>query len=186
MLQASTLIERMIERKVSEHAQEKEERAKRENNLVLSGVEESKQENEEDQKVDDIRAATALLRDAIGITGADEALKDSMTIKDVMRIGKKGSYPRMLKVTIPEKNVRDHILKKSFKNLESINRGVPSNKKIYINRDLTYLERQEQRQLREELKAKRAETGDPNWIIRGKRVEYRAQESSGAGSANSE
>ena len=178
-------IEKMIERKVSEHAHEKEERAKRENNLVISGIVEEEKGTEEEQKARDVEMATSILRDSIG---PNEEIKKSLTVTNVTRVGKKGSNPRIMKVTIPDKNVRDHICKNAFKTLENhiVNRGVPNNKKVYINRDLTYLERQEQRQLREELKAKRAETGDPNWIIRGKRVEYRAQESSGDGSASSE
>ena len=82
-------IEKMIERKVSEHAHEKDERAKRENNLVISGKEESRKESEEEQKIDDIEIATAVLRDAIG----QDEIKNNMTVLNVLRVGKKGPNP---------------------------------------------------------------------------------------------
>ena len=180
-------IERIIERKVSEFAHEKEERAKRENNLVISGIVESGKETEDDQIAEDMEMTMAILRDSVG---PNEAIKNNVTVTNVTRVGKKGSNPRIIKVTLPDKEVREHILKNSFKTLENhaVNKGVPNNQKVYINKDLTYTERQEQRLLREELKAKRAETGDPNWIIdhRGKQVVYRKQGSSGTGSASSE
>ena len=76
----------------------------------------------------------------------------------------------MIKVKITNRTVRNEILKNSYKNLAKLNKNSPKSEGVYINKDYTFAERQANKALREELKSKREETKEQDWVIRGGRI----------------
>ena len=157
-----------MEKKVRDITLEKDERKEREDNLVIAGIPECSG-TEEEQKNHDRDHIDAILKTAIGSIGENEDMKKNLKVTEVRRLGQKGigTRPRMVKVQVKNKDIRNHILKNSYKNLQSQNRDTPNKDKIYINKDYTYAERQKQKELRDQLKAKKEETQENDWAIRG-------------------
>ena len=94
------------------------------------------------------------------------------SIQRPIRLGKKitsggkKNKPRLLKVTISNTHVQKQVLKQA-KNLKSC--GSETMSKVFITPDLTLQEREENRKLRDELKARR-DKGETDLVIRNGKI----------------
>ena len=94
---------------------------------------------------------------------------DKEELSNPIRIGKmrEGSKkPRMLKVTIRSEEKKKNLIKNAYQ--LNVNVKDPS-KRVYINNDLTPLQRDQEHKLREELRRRKAE-GETNLKIRNGKI----------------
>ena len=178
-------IKKMIAEEVKEQLVEKEEREKREDSIVISGIaEEISWVNQEDMSEDEkVKAGenlteqnvTALLKTVLG-----EDERTELQITAISRVGKKTQErPRSIRVKLGSKELKTKVMRRAPEVLRKINgRDTPAPKRIYINHDLTYNERQRQFELRKQLKEKKTETGENDWIIRGGKIVKREDKTS--------
>ena len=119
---------------------EQKEKEKRQLNLILHKIEESVEEEPSNRKKDDIHKVTSLFTEYIGV---------ETTVTNAIRIGKKGTKPRLLKVGIS--NLQDKIsILRSKKKLR--NESNPEDiRSIFITVDNTPLEQKKNKLLREKL-----------------------------------
>lgn len=148
---------------------EMEDRERRKSNLVIFGLKESGTDRKTSQEQDRV-TFEKLCRD----------LKEVVEVKNSFRLGSKSDNKiRPLKVTLESESCRNKILLRSkhlrdFKQYEG----------LYIKRDMTPLEREEDKQLREERDSRRKEDEkkgirDKIWVIRnGKTIRIRRKSSS--------
>ena len=61
-------------------------------------------------------------------------------------------------------------MRKAPKILSKLEKDTPREKRMYINKDYTFNERQKNKELRQELRKKKEETKDSDWIIRGDKI----------------
>ena len=137
--------------------EEIEDRDRRKMNLIISGVPGKTDGSVEERKAVDAKFVKGLLEDL-------SVFNDGMRFQ-TYRIGKpsKGGH-RLLKVAFCDLAHKQDVLWKA-KHL----RDMPSYRHVYINPDLTFLQRQDRKLLMEELKARR-EAGDDVMIRNGKIV----------------
>ncbi|KAK4319993.1 hypothetical protein Pmani_009115 [Petrolisthes manimaculis] len=144
--------------KVVEKLQEKEEREKRKNNLILFNVPESNKEEGKDREKEDVEVCEDLFSRNLQV--------ESFRIEKVIRLGKKtqGRHrPTMVKME--EEKTKWHIVAQGKKLRDSTNAVI---QKIGIAPDLTREQREEQKRLRNLLDEKRLRGG--RWGIRRGRV----------------
>ena len=135
---------------------EKTEQEKRRRNLAVSNLPESEAASGEDRKKDDVELLSSIIK---------EELKLIVKIEHAFRVGKKtDERARILIVTLETEDCKWEILKAAKKLRESENEMA---KNVFINKDLTRLEREKNKKLREEVKARR-ERGENVKIIRGR------------------
>ena len=119
---------------------EQKEKEKRQLNLILHNIEESKEEDPQTRKRDDIKTATSLFTESLGV----ETL-----VTNAIRIGKKGGRARLLKVTVS--NLQDKVAilrnKSKLKNGNNLNQEKP----VYVSADCTPLEQKKNKMLRNQL-----------------------------------
>lgn len=142
---------------------ELQDRNERKNNLVIFGVPESESNNRDTCQNHDAISFQEICQAGLGIDA---------NITQVTRLGPKNdSKPRPLRIKLPEESLKWEILRQA-KNLA--NSSDPLVKQIFIRRDMTYMEREEDRKLRQELRERRAESTElqdgARWIIRRGRV----------------
>ena len=126
-------------------------------------VPESEKEGKEDRDIEDIKTVHGILSKVTDI--------EMVEITKPIRIGpKRGSTekPRLLKVTIESQEMKQEILKTYNKKL-NYNVREPA-KRIYINPDLTPMEREKEKKLRDELKAQRSSNPEKRYVIRSNKV----------------
>jgi hypothetical protein len=130
---------------------EREDRIRREQNLILFNVDESDMKDEE------------LVREVC----TDVLKVDAPLISRCRRLGKKTDKPRPLCVVIPDRETRLDILKNSNALKDS------KYEKISISRDYTMEQRETNKILRQELNEKRLADPDTKFVIRrGKVVKW--------------
>jgi len=136
---------------------ELEDRQRRRNNLMFSGVPEAASGTAEERKQADRGYIEGLMIDL-------SIFKERM-LKDIHRVGKiVPGKPRLLKVKFHDENDRQNVLRKS-KSLHNM----PNRRQIFINPDYTVSQMHDRKRLFEELKQRRA-LGDDVVIFRGKVV----------------
>ena len=128
--------------------------------MIIYNMEESGKENAAERKEDDRKEVIRIMNKAAEL--------DEKEIGEVYRLGKVGgNRPRLIKVTLKcEKKKREIV-----KNAAIINKGVTEiEKRIYINNDESEAERKASFELRKQLKEKKKETGEEDWVIRGGKI----------------
>ncbi len=146
---------RIIEEKMADTAQmnvsEIQERNARRNNLVIFNIPESNKVEPDDVKREDSKQVEDIL----------QRIDAPCDFNVLMRVGKKGDAPRPVKIRIKEEADRTNILKSAKKLKGSV---------IFINKDMTPLERAEHRKLVTERKRRQEQSDtqglEAHWIIR--------------------
>ena len=157
-------IEDMVEAKVKDIMEEKEEKEKRKLNLILVNIKESASPILEERKEEDIKRVQRIFKEILP-TG-----EEPVEIREPIRFGKLnlGSRPRLLRITVKDSNTKYKILKYS----QNLNKDNDAGPRMYINPDYTNKEREENKKLREELKEKRKNEPQKTFKIdRGRVVE---------------
>jgi hypothetical protein len=151
--------------KVKESLTEITQQEARRNNLVVSNLPERTKANEEDESDEESEDTTGLVTELI-----TEGLGlDSIKIGSAKRVPEKrrdDGKPRIIIVAMDDKEDKHEVLKASKKLRESTKQEW---KKVYINPDLTKLQREKDFQLRQELK-RRKEAGEKDLIIKSGRI----------------
>ena len=142
---------------------ELQERENRKNNLVVYGIPESKNTTSEGRKLHDTTCFKEICDNTLGI---------EVEIKSSTRLGaKKTGTDRPLRVELVDNKSKGTVLRNANHLAASEEEFL---RKVLITRDMTFLERREDRKLRQELKVKRdqaKEAGDrAKWIIRQGKV----------------
>ena len=141
---------------------EMEERHRRRKYLIVSGLPESRTGSIEDRRLKDRELIGAIA----SVTGMDE-----FEPRDIHRIGRlDGQRPRLLRLKCKDLDTKLAFLRaaKSLRNSSDF-------RKVYINPDLTRVQREKGKALRAELKARR-EAGEMVTIRRGKIIDTPAEE----------
>ena len=126
-------------------AKEVREMEKRERNVVIFNIPDSKEEKEEDREREDLGKVEAVLKE-LGL--------EEIQPKNVGRIGKRGGkYPQQIRVIFQTVDECERILKKGWD-------GVTLKNNAFITRDRTFNQRQEAKLVRGE-KAENEEVGQP-------------------------
>ena len=130
-------IETPLENLAHSIVSEQKEKEKRQLNLVLHNVLEPLDQDASDRKSADLSRVTSLFSDYLGIT---------CSVTNAVWIGKKGTKPRLLKVTVSDLQDKISILQNKMKlrdkNLPECIRS------IFVNADLTPLEQKKNKKLR--------------------------------------
>ena len=146
---------------MEEQFEEKEEREKRKNNIVIVNIPESDKETNKEREIDDITHAASLLNKVLEVNEEE--------ISNPIRIGKKregNKKPRMLKLTITSEEKKKNIIKNAYQ----LNLNVKDPyKRVYINNDLTPMQRDQEHRLRDELRRRKAD-GETNLKIRSGKI----------------
>ena len=152
------VVDRVVDKKIDQAVYEKIEKEKRKNNIIIVNLKESTKKSEEGREKDDTKSVKTLLSKMVKIKDGD--LKEAP-----VRLGDKGSKPRVLKVVLKNETLKREVLKKA----PSLNVDVPFEKRVYINQDYTKRQRENHKKLREELK-QRLKNGETNLGIRGEEI----------------
>ena len=154
-------IEETVEKKLSEALDERVEREKRKQNIILVNVPESSKESPEDRKKEDVNAAKDLFKKVCPNTAAE------IGVTEPVRIGKpEAGKRRLLRVKINSEEAKQEIVRQAY----ILNRDVKNPKdRIYINPDFTPTERKQQKELRDELRRRREE-GERDIVIRNGKI----------------
>ena len=119
---------------------EQKEKEKRQLNLILHNVKESVEEEPSNRKKDDVKEATSVFSEYVGV---------ETVVTNAIRIGKKGTKPRLLKVSVRNLQDKVSILRGKMK---LRNENNPDHvKAIFITVDHTPLEQKKNKLLREKL-----------------------------------
>ena len=138
--------------------EEVDDRSRRRKNLIFSGIPEQTTGSVEKRKETDMHQVEEILEELVSNMDEDDLL-------EVHRIGRPESGKcRILKVKFKDENDCLKVLKNARKL-----RDLPNRKGVYINPDLTVLQRRERKALTEELRRRRNE-GEDVVILRGKVV----------------
>lgn len=162
-------IETEVASKVEEYMEEKMEREKRRNNLVIFGINEAPEEVSEAQsrKEYDLDVIKNL---HVGVS--DDLKVDQSEIDQVYRLGRRstepGRKPRPLCIKLKTEDKRHQILG-SAKKLRDAKDEVGWKRKLFISPDYTIKQRGLQKAAYEELKSRR-EAGEEGLVIRNFKV----------------
>ena len=126
---------------VTSYINEEKEKSRRRLNLIVHNFSESKADDGPSRKQEDISAVSSVFKKHLGI---------SATITNAFRLGKKGTKPRLLKITVASDMEKGQILRNCTK-LRSAN-NPEEVKKVFITPDLTPKEQAINKSLRTELK----------------------------------
>lgn len=137
---------------------EMEDKKIRENNLILYNVPESIKENSKERETDDRRFCQRLFEDGVQVS--------EYHIDSLIRLGKQGEKPRPLLAKLQSPQEKWSILKRA-RNLKHCQEFIV--KKIVIAPDLSRKDREFDKKLRDELRAKR-ENGENDWYIKDKKL----------------
>ena len=146
------------------HLRELQDRQERRENLIIFGIPESESENRDSRKTHDEVHFQTICQDGMDI---------EVEILHSTRLGAKkgGGQARPLRVKLRDERMKMNILRNA-KNLARSDDQLLT--QVYIKKDMTFTERQEDRKLRDELRARREEIrqngGDAHWIIRRGKV----------------
>ena len=151
--------EKEILSKVNNEIDEKMERLKRRNNLIIYGMPECKNKGKEDMQRADVQNVEKLLRE----------LEVTVSKLNMTRLGKNINVegkPRPIKLDLENEGEKFNILKKAGK-IKAVN--TEEFRKIILSGDLTLKQRELDRNLREELKERRM-NGERNIKIKNGRI----------------
>ena len=152
-------VEEMIDKKLEEKFKEREERQKRELNLIVVGLPESNKTESVERQADDLKRVQTMV---------DKICPDlKEKVEEPVRLGKVGgSRPRMLRIKVKSLGDKREIMRNAYK----INKDVKDQKnRMYINPDYTPAEREKQKELRAEIK-RRTQEGERDLKIRGDKI----------------
>ena len=160
LLQFEEKVEKMMDSKIEDALQEKLEKEKRRLNLLFVNIEESNGDREDKMKAD-IEKVKAVVDKII-----PEEDARCVTISNPTRLGPNnlGTKPRLLRVEINSDDLKWKIIKNAHKLNEGKDWSDPTRQ--YVNLDLTAKERQRNKELRDELKARKL-SGEKNIKIKG-------------------
>ena len=96
-------------------------------------------------------------------TGLDAGELKEVT--NVSRLGKDQGRTRPIRISVRKLETKDKILQ----NVRQINTNKNASERVYVNKDLTQNEREEEKILRDELREKR-KSNNGRWVIRNKKV----------------
>ena len=154
-------INKIVEQKLKEKLDQVDEKEKREKNIIIFNIPESSQTGEQ-EKAEDLRRAREI------IMGHCPTIQESDMIEPI-RLGKTKPTdprrPRPLRLKASSVKAKWEVIK-SWK---TYNTGREAEERIYINPDLSKEERQTQKALRDQLKA-RISAGETNLMIRGDKI----------------
>ena len=163
-------IEEIVEAKLAKAMDKKQDQEIRENNVVIFGVPETDIPEDENTKVPEhYKKEDQDFFDKMKILDKMREMKLGREVEVVenFRLGKRGEdwrqKPRPLKVRLSCTEDRDILIKGAIKLNKSLSRDSPN--KFYVNPDMTFEERQKQKELRDQLKARKA-NGEEDLIIR--------------------
>ena len=144
--------------------EEREEREKRQHNIILWNFPESNHTTKTEARADDMKRAQEMIQNIV------ELDEDELT--EPLRLGGKrheDGRPRCLRFRVTNIETKKEILRYA-RNLN--NKDTPQAERIYINPDMTPAEREHHRRLREEIK-ERTKNGEKDLIIRDKQIVQR-------------
>lgn len=155
-------IEKNLETRMEERMEETEERKKRENNIIITGLIESSDTTHQGRQEDDEKEIRHMINSICPTPKED--------VKSVTRLGPlrtgSGVRARKIRVVLASQDVKKAILTGQRK----LNANTANRKDyIYINHDLTPLEQQKDKELRDELKTRRS-NGEEDLIIRNGKI----------------
>jgi len=120
---------------------EEKAKEKRKLNIIIHGVQESKSEESQERKVEDIEQVNSLFK---------KYLEVDVTVDNATRLGKKSNdKPRLLRIITPSEIVKKQIMQSSSKLRKESNPDWV--KRIFITYDLTPKQQEENRVLRKKL-----------------------------------
>ncbi len=153
-------LESSIDVKVQDAINDYRNREARKCNIIIHNVPESNKENPKDRMKDDTVQVMDMIEGAMELETAN--------INSAIRLGKKDSEGRvrLLKVTVDSVKSKREILINAKKL-----RGIGKWKNIFVTPDLAPKERQQNKELREELK-KRREDGEDGLVIRRGKITH--------------
>ena len=130
------------------------ERERRKNNIIIFGVPESQSQNAEVRKKADFDQVCSIIHKDLNVK------PDVVPVRTLYRLGKKSDSARPLKVVMENGAIAEEVLRKA--------RAVKL-ASIQITRDRTKVEREEYKQLRNDLK-ERTDSGEDDLVIRGGKI----------------
>ena len=152
-------IEEIVDRKIAEALEERDEKEKRKNNIVIVNLRESGKPTAEERQED--------MSEVMKIMKICEVTIDREEITNPIRLGKiGGNRPRLLKVTITTETRKREIMKKAILANKKVS---DPKKKVYVNNDLTLKERQKLQELLAEKKERMA-SGEKDLVIKNGKV----------------
>ena len=151
-------IEQNLHENIVRKAEEKEEIEKRKKNIIFIQLPESSKEKREDRQADDIKSAHDLLKQVVDL--------EINEISEPLRLGKKDDKGRNrpLKITLKSVEKKTEILRNYWPIINE--KGKDHKKRVFINPDLTQIEREEERILREQLREERKNNPNQDLVIR--------------------
>ena len=159
-----TTINKKVEEKLNMRLEDKEEREKRADNLIVVGLSESQEKDQSTALEEDEKKIREMLSKIVDIKEGD--------IQEPARLGAKRTYrPRVLRIKLKDQEMKKEILKNAYK----INpKGTNVKSKVFINNDLTPAEREEDREMRKNAKEmnekeREAKSGRV-WVVRNRKI----------------
>ena len=154
-------IEEVVEGKVKEYMEEKEEKEKRKLNIIICNLPESQAESSEERKIDDQERVRDLVVKISNVQRSE--------VNNPVRLGKiqigKNAKPRLLRMVVKTMEAK----KKIMQNVSELGKHVMKGEnRIYINNDTTKKEREQIKSLKAELNQRRSD-GETNL-----RIDYKA------------
>ena len=148
-----------VKKEIKTAMEEKDEHDKRMLNLVIVNIPESGKDTMEEKKEHDVERVIEVLKS----TGLDAGELKEVT--NVFRLGKDQGRTRPIRISVRKLETKDKILQ----NVRQINTNKNASERVYVNKDLTQNEREEEKILRDELRGKR-KSNNGRWVIRNKKV----------------
>ena len=149
-------------KKVRESMKEDKVREKKKNKMVMYNIAESNKEESEDRIKEDKEKCKEIIEGILGVRDSD--------IQQVIRLGKKQentSRPRPLLIKLKEEKIKHLVLKRAKKLKDEREEKY---RKVFINRDMTPQEMEEEKKLVEELKTRRR-NGEEGWFIKNGKLQ---------------
>ena len=152
-------IQEVVKKEIKTAMEEKDEHDKRMLNLVIVNIPESGKDTMEEKKEHDVERVIEVLKS----TGLDAGELKEVT--NVFRLGKDQGRTRPIRISVRKLETKDKILQ----NVRQINTNKNASERVYVNKDLTQNEREEEKILRDELREKR-KSNNGRWVIRNQKV----------------
>ena len=152
-------IQEVVKKEIKTAMEEKDEHDKRMLNLVIINIPESGKDSLDEKKEHDVKRVMEVLQ-STGLNAGE--LKE---VTNIFRLGKEHGRPRPVRVSVQKLETKNQILQ----NARQINTNKDPPERVYVNKDLTQKEREEENILRDELREKR-KSNNGRWVIRNKKV----------------
>ena len=153
-------VEENVAMQVRQEVSEMTERERRRLNVIIQNVPESTKEEKEEKQKDDAARVLEMFKNVEDVKQEE--------ISDPVRLpSKSDDRPRVIKVSFKSETTKQKILRNYFQTLNK--KGTNPKECIYINNDLTPIQRKEEKTLRDDLKRRR-EAGEANLVIRNGKI----------------